>query len=237
MSKISEALILAGGLGTRLRSVSEGNPKALVGIVGKPFLEYLLDYLIHCGIERFVFSVGYKAANVQAHFGKSYSGKPIEYAVEAKPLGTGGAIVNSLSFTTSDHVLVVNGDSIFLTDIQQQFREHLRRKADVTLALKKMQSFDRYGSVVVADDQRIVAFKEKEFTEEGLINGGVYVVDVAKFKVNDFPEKFSIENDYFQKKVLERKFYGVESDGYFIDIGVPDDFRKAQHEFKRFTNR
>lgn len=232
---LSEAIILAGGLGTRLRSVVEDKPKALAPVAGRPFLEYLLDYLIAAGIQRCIFSVGYKANHITEQFGNRYRNLEIVYAHETEPLGTGGAIKNAMQFAESDHVLVTNGDSLFLGDLSLQFDFHLKQNAAVTLALRPMQNFSRYGRVETDTIGRITAFKEKEAVAAGMINGGVYIFNRLAFEQLEFPKKFSIEQDYFQAKVAEGKFYGLPSEAYFLDIGIPSDFAKAQEEFTQLT--
>ncbi len=229
--RLKEAIILAGGMGTRLQSVVQDVPKPMALINGRPFLEYLMDHLIDNGISRCIFSVGYKSDIIRAHFGNRYRDCDIEYVIEKTPLGTGGAIKESMKIARESNVLVTNGDSLFLTDIKEQFSFHMDKKSDVTLALKPMKNFDRYGTVVIDDDCKIIDFREKEPIEEGLINGGVYIFNVYHINAIDFPEKFSIENDFFQSHIGTSKFSGFESEAYFLDIGVPSDFNKAQEEF------
>lgn len=232
--KLTEAIILAGGMGTRLKSVVKEVPKPMAPINDRPFLEYLLDHLIKYGIQRVIFSVGFKSNIIADHFGEKYNNCTLAYVYEDEPLGTGGAIKEAMKSVNSDHVLVTNGDSLFITDIQGQFVFHQNREADVTLGLKSMIDFDRYGTVIADNDSRIHNFREKEAVSNGLINGGVYIFNVEAFTSIDFPKKFSVENNYFQTHTKECKFFGYQSDGYFLDIGIPADFAKAQEEFLRF---
>ncbi len=232
--KLTEAIILAGGMGTRLKSVVKEVPKPMAPINGKPFLEYLLNHLIKNGIERVIFSVGFKSNIIADHFGDKYQNCELVYVYEDEPLGTGGAIKEAMNSVTEEHVLVTNGDSLFITDIQGQFVFHQNKGADVTLGLKELKDFDRYGTVLVDANSRIHDFQEKTAVKEGLINGGVYIFKVDSFISIDFPQKFSVENNYFQLFTKVHKFYGYQSDGYFLDIGIPSDFAKAQSEFKKF---
>ncbi|MFT4533499.1 MAG: D-glycero-alpha-D-manno-heptose 1-phosphate guanylyltransferase [Saprospiraceae bacterium] len=232
--KLNEAIILAGGMGTRLKSVVKEVPKPMAPINGRPFLEYLLDHLVKNGIERVIFSVGFKSNIIADHFGDKYQNCELIYVYEDEPLGTGGAIKKAMRFVSGENVLVTNGDSIFITDIQGQFVFHLNREADVTLGLKSMVDFDRYGTVIIDNNSIIHDFREKESVSKGLINGGVYIFNVEAFTSIDFPQKFSVENNYFQTHTNQSKFYGYQSDGYFLDIGIPEDFAKAQEEFLRF---
>jgi len=232
---LTEAIILAGGMGTRLKSVVKEIPKPMAPINERPFLEYLLDHLIKNGIERAIFSVGFKSNIIADHFGDNYQNCELVYVYENEPLGTGGAIKEALKSVNGEHVLVTNGDSLFITDIQNQFVFHQNHDADVTLGLKSMIDFDRYGTVMVDNNSRIHDFREKETVSKGLINGGVYIFNVEGFTSIDFPQKFSIENNYFQTHTKKCKFFGYQSDGYFLDIGIPDDFAKAQKEFLRLN--
>lgn len=230
--KLREAIILAGGFGTRLQSVVSDKPKAMAPINGRPFLEYLLDHLINNGIDKFIFSVGYKSEFIIDYFGDSYKNCTINYVLEESPLGTGGAIKFAMNKTHEDHVLVVNGDSLFLANIQEQYQQFINNKAVVSLALKPMLQFDRYGTVLLGKENQILKFEEKKRVENGLINGGVYIFNTKKFLKLPFEQKFSIENDFFQNYVNQFHFVGFKSDAYFLDIGIPTDFATAQEEFK-----
>jgi len=229
---LKEAIILAGGMGTRLKSVVTEVPKPMAPINGRPFLEYLLNHLIGNGIERIIFSVGFKSEIIADHFGDCYRDCDLIYVYEDEPLGTGGAIKKAMESVEGDHVLVTNGDSLFLTNVQEQYAFHKSKEADTTLALKLMQDYDRYGSVIIDAKNVITDFKEKAPVAEGVINGGVYIFDVQSFLKHDFPNKFSIESGYFEDKMESSKFIGYQSDAYFLDIGIPDDFAKAQSEFQ-----
>lgn len=231
---VREAIILAGGFGTRLRAVVEDRPKSLAPINGRPFLEYLLDYLVRSGLERFVFSVGYRARQIEEHFGASYRGCPIRYALETEPLGTGGGILNALPLTTDETVLVTNGDSLFLADLAAQWKVHTECSAVATLALHPMRDFARYGRVEVAANGRVLAFREKEAVAEGLINGGVYLLQRDAFARAGLAGAFSLEKDFFGALVAELPFYGMPDAAYFLDIGIPEDFARAQTDFTAF---
>jgi D-glycero-alpha-D-manno-heptose 1-phosphate guanylyltransferase len=229
-----EAIILAGGLGTRLRSEVQDLPKPMAEIQSKPFLEYLLDHLISEGIDRIIFSVGYKSEYIQNHFSDNYKGLEIDYAIEKERLGTGGAIINALQFVRQEDVFVLNGDSIFLGDMKRQFKVHEKSNADVTFALKPMENIERYGTVEMSDKGRITQFFEKQPVDSGYVNVGVYLFSVQCLMNQHLPTKFSIENDFFESKVNDLFFMGYPSDGYFLDIGIPDDFQKAQYEIGIF---
>ena len=229
-----EAIILAGGLGTRLRSELSEIPKSMALVGSRPFLEYQMDYLLANGISRFILSVGYKSEYIRKHFSDQYKNCEIIYAIEKTLLGTGGAIKNAMQFVLDDHVVIANGDSLFFSDLETQFRSHLAYEADVTLAVKPMRKFDRYGTILIDGNGKITSFSEKQFTREGLINGGLYIFNVSSFRHLDLPDKFSIERDFFKTRVNQLNFYGAISEGYFLDIGIPEDFRKAQYEISIF---
>ncbi|MDE3252597.1 MAG: nucleotidyltransferase family protein [Bacteroidota bacterium] len=223
-----EAIILAGGLGTRLREAVPDLPKCMAPVNGKPFIDYVLKHLQHQGIRHFIFSLGYKSEAFTGYLEQTLSRDKYSIVIEKEPLGTGGAIRFACSASREEQVLVVNGDSLFAIDLSVQSDFHQSHQADCTLALKPMENFDRYGAVVLEEDQSIRSFQEKKFYARGLINGGVYLLNKASFLNEDMPEKFSFETDYLQKLYPVRRFYGVIQEGYFIDIGIPGDYQKAQ---------
>ena len=225
-----EAIILAGGLGTRLRSVVSNLPKCMAPVAGKPFLYFVIEYLLSQGIDKFIFSVGYKSEMIIEYVNTQYPMLNVQYSIEEEPLGTGGAVKFACGFATQKNVLVVNGDTIFKIDIEKLSAFHNSCAADCTLSLKPMHDFNRYGVVELNNDCSIASFKEKQQYSSGLINGGVYALNVAGFLQEDLPQKFSFENDYLEQYFDKRKMYGVAQDGYFIDIGIPEDFERAQSE-------
>ena len=227
---LSEAIILAGGLGTRLRSAVPELPKCMAPILAKPFVGYLLDYLIQQGVERFIFSLGYKHEVIEQYLDTQYGHLDRIYSVEEEPLGTGGAIRLAAAHAKTRNVLVVNGDTFFRCDIQALGQFHELHDGDCSLCLKPMKAFDRYGVVAVDQDQKVVEFHEKQFYEQGLINGGIYALKVGAFLKQQLPVKFSFEKDYLESRQEEKRIYGMVQDAYFIDIGIPEDFEKAQTE-------
>jgi len=234
---IKEAIILAGGFGTRLQPIVADLPKSMALINGRPFLEYLLDYAILQGIGKVVLSVGYKRDLIINHFGDQYKSVDIDYAIEEEPLGTGGGIRLAFWKVTGKRAIILNGDSIFRVDYRDMVSHHLKTRADATLALRKMDNTGRYGRVVIGRNNRIVGFIEKgEKTGPGFINGGVYVIEKDFLMEPGFRGRFSIENECFGLLFKESKFFGYPSEGYFLDIGIPDDYKKAGHEFAQFTD-
>ena len=232
MTPVNEAILLAGGLGTRLRSAVPELPKCMAPVNGKPFLAYVIRYLQQQGIRRFVFALGYKHNDFDAFLRSFFKEDQYAVSIEDEPLGTGGAIKLACDKVLSGNVLVTNGDTIFEADVPALADFHYRHQAACTLALKPMRDFNRYGSVELGDDGMIRQFVEKQQLSEGLINGGIYALDVAKFRALDLPEKFSFEKDYLEKYTAAQTFYGLPQNGYFIDIGIPEDYEKAGRELK-----
>ena len=227
---IKEAIILAGGLGTRLRSMVADIPKCLAPVAGRPFLYYVIEHLLKQGIDKFIFSVGFKYEMIESWLNEEYPLLFAQFAIEHEPLGTGGAIKLACSFATEKNVLVVNGDTLYRLDVKKLDAFHHICGADCTISLKPMQDFNRYGVVQLNKDHSIASFKEKQQYKQGLINAGVYAMNVNSFLQEDLPQKFSFENDYLEKFYLQRKMFGIVQDEYFIDIGIPEDYKKAGEE-------
>ncbi|HNT21608.1 MAG TPA: nucleotidyltransferase family protein [Saprospiraceae bacterium] len=223
------AIVLAGGLGTRLRPVTgDLIPKALVPVQGKPFLHWQLNYLKKQGIKKIILAVSFHAGQVIEYFGTDFQGLPLEYSVEKKALGTGGATKRAMTLTGNKPVFVCNGDTWFKVNLEKMRQKHRLAGHAVTLALKKMNRFDRYGSVSLGSKDRIVHFEEKKWLETGYINGGIYYFNPGLLR--DYPPDtaFSLEKDFFEKMVKEIKIGGYRSPASFIDIGIPEDYRKIQ---------
>jgi D-glycero-alpha-D-manno-heptose 1-phosphate guanylyltransferase len=233
-----EAIILAGGMGTRLASVVSDVPKPMAPVAGRPFLEYIFPMLKRAGVRKVVLSVGHKWEVIYAHFGNSWLGMDIEYAVETVPLGTGGGIKLAFEKTQSEQVLVLNGDTLFLHGLGMFWETYqlFNPGAIISLALKEMKDFDRYGTVELYKNKRIKAFREKQACESGLINAGVYIIDRSLWSMVDVPEKFSFEKDILERYVRKLRFDGYKFEGYFIDIGIPEDFAKANRDLLDFQH-
>lgn len=230
-----DVVILAGGLGTRLRSVVSEVPKCMAPVAGNPFLWYLLKYLNRYDVSRVVLSVGYLRETIFSWIEEIRSTVPfeIDFAVEESPLGTGGGIKLAVEKCLSDSVVVLNGDTFFDVDLQQLCRLHESAGRDITMALKPMKNFDRYGSVNFdKKSSTVVSFNEKKYCEQGLINGGVYVISKKSKIFFGMPLKFSFEMAVLECQCSLGNVAGLEQNGYFIDIGVPEDYRKADLEFR-----
>lgn len=229
-----EAIVLAGGFGTRLSHIVADVPKPMAPVNNRPFLEYLFDYLGENGVTHIVLAIGYKGNVIRDYFGCSYKDIRITYSVETSPLGTGGAIKKALKVCSNRDVFIVNGDTYFNVDLYNMREVYVNTESHLTLAVKLMSDFDRYGSVEICDG-KILKFKEKTKTLEGKINGGIYLLNKSIF------DSVSEEVFSFEEIILEntgKDIFAYESEGYFIDIGVPDDYEKVQRDFMkmRFIN-
>ena len=231
-----DAIILAGGLGTRLRSVAPNVPKPMADVSGRPFLCFLLDRLLPQGVSKAILSVGYKHETIRDYFGTDWNGLALEYVIENKPLGTGGAIREAMKSADGDNFFVLNGDTFFDVSLHKLAEFHGSKGASLTLALKRMENFDRYGAVIV-EDGRVTGFKEKTFVKSGYINAGVYCLNKAieeVFEESGCAARFSFETDFLREKFREIKVNAFICDGYFIDIGIPEDFERAKTQMKSF---
>ena len=232
-----EAILLCGGLGTRLRSVVSDRPKPMADIAGKPFLHYLVKMLSESGVKHLIFALGYMGEQIEAYFqsGEDY-GLSISYSYEDSPLGTGGAIRNALSNVSGENVLVLNADTYFHTDYESLLREQLKNKAAMTIASRKIEDISRYGAILKEESGRILRWNEKMSSDQvetprpGEINGGIYVMQ--KSLIEKIPEgKQSLENDCIPAW-LEDGLYlqAIPSDGYFMDIGIPEDYAQFKED-------
>lgn len=228
---IKEAIILAGGQGTRLKSVVPDIPKPLAPINNTPFLTYLIRFLKQKGIKHIVLSVGYRWDMIKEIYGNSFEKVEISYAIEQTPLGTGGGIALAMEKTKEEDVLILNGDSFIDFDLKAFYEFHKSNNSTISFVLKEMINFERYGSVELKDN-KITAFCEKRFMKKGLINAGVYLAKREIFEGLNLGDKFSFEQDYLEKQVMQGLFFGYTTKGYFIDIGIPEDYNKAQIDFK-----
>lgn len=228
---MKEAIILAGGLGTRLRSAVPDLPKCMAPVAGKPFLGHVLEYLEEQGISRVVFSLGYRHEVIEDYLQRVFAHLDYTCVVEAEPLGTGGAIREACKAARGDQVAVTNGDTLFLADVRRLAAFHTSRGALATLGLKPMTDFDRYGVVEVDPDGKVLRFEEKRPRHHGLINAGLYGLSVREFLAGAPAEGvFSFERDYLEPRVAGGRLYGYLEDAYFIDIGIPEDYHRAQKE-------
>lgn len=230
---IKEAIILAGGLGTRLRDTVPDLPKCMAPVAGRPFLFYVINYLRSQGIEKFIFSLGYMHEIIEEYLSSNFSTLDYQCSIENEPLGTGGAILLACTKVTEKQVVVTNGDTLYKANLHNAAIFHMHHMAECTLLLKPMTDFDRYGVVETDKEKLVTSFKEKQYYKEGNINGGLYLLDAGRFMDEEFPQKFSFEKDYLEKLYNQRRIYGLTDDSYFIDIGIPEDFNRAKTELAK----
>ena len=228
----NEAIILAGGLGTRLRSVVPELPKCMAPVGGQPFIGHVIDHFKNEGIHRFIFALGYKSESFEEFLASKLSPSDFELSTETEPLGTGGAIKKACALVNGKTAIIANGDTLFKIHLNKLIPFHHMCGADCTLALKPMKDFNRYGVVELNKDYSVKSFQEKRQYNEGLINGGLYALHAKKFLAEDLPMKFSFEKDYLEKYYQSRRIFGVIQDEYFIDIGIPEDYERALKEIK-----
>ncbi|HIC4001823.1 TPA: D-glycero-D-manno-heptose 1-phosphate guanosyltransferase [Campylobacter jejuni] len=219
-----QAIILCGGLGTRLKSIIKDIPKPMAPINDKPFLEFIFEYLKKQGIKEVILAVSYKYEVIQEYFKDEFLGIKIKYSIEKEPLGTGGAIKEALKFIKNE-AYVLNGDTIFDIDLKKL----ILNNSKICLALKQMNDFDRYGTVELDSKNYIMLFKEKEFKKQGLINGGIYFLNKDIFNDFTLQEKFSFE-EFLQENYEKLKAKAHIFDNYFIDIGVPGDYGRFMND-------
>ncbi len=225
---ITTCIILAGGLGTRLQSVVADKPKVMATIGEHPFLYYVFSYLQQQGVRKIVLAVSYQREQVIAYADTWKDLFEIQYSIEEEPLGTGGAIRKAVLGMDDEHVLIINGDTFFPVDLNDLSHKHLHHAStDLTIALKPLTDFNRYGVVHVDEENNITAFSEKEHRAAGTINGGIYALRTACLKEFIFPPKFSFEKDFMETHVNVLFFKGYAYQDYFIDIGIPEDYAIA----------
>jgi D-glycero-alpha-D-manno-heptose 1-phosphate guanylyltransferase len=231
---IHQCIILAGGLGTRLRSAVPDLPKCMAPVAGKPFLHYVIRHFQNQGVKQFIFSLGYMHEVILDYLHNNYDKSQVKYVIEKEPLGTGGAIRLAAEQADQEHVLVANGDTLFRINVEKLAAFHFQQNASCTLALKPMKNFDRYALVELnAENHTISNFREKQHYDSGLINGGIYAIGLNHFMKIGWPQKFSFEKDYLEQLYTTGTIFGQVQDEYFIDIGIPEDFEKANVDFEK----
>jgi D-glycero-alpha-D-manno-heptose 1-phosphate guanylyltransferase len=228
-----QAVVLAGGLGTRLRGVVPGLPKSMALVAGRPFLEIQLEELARRGFGSVVLSLGYLAETIRSHFGSSYAGMRIDCAIEERPLGTGGALRFALQRCTADHVYVFNGDTFLELDVEAVERHWLGARRPIIVG-RAVEDTARYGRLSLSPDgSRVIGFLEKGASGPGVINVGCYVLKRRQLDRYPVGTPFSLETDYLAAAVREEAFDVFVTKGHFIDIGVPEDYARAQLELAR----
>ena len=223
------AIILAGGMGTRLRSVVTDVPKPMAPVNGRPFLEHQMGYWINQGVTQFVISVGYMKEEIMNHFGESYRDTPLTYAVEQQPLGTGGGLLLAAK-GLSEPFLVLNGDTFFEVDLDKLMIFHAEKSSEWTFSLFQANEATRYMGMEVNDNGEIFSLKSNEANLGHLANGGVYLINPTVLVKLSFTRghKLSLEDDLLPAFMKQGgKLFGLQFNGTFIDIGIPQDYYRA----------
>ena len=229
-----QAILLAGGLGTRLRSVVSDRPKPMALIEGRPFMEYVTRELVRSGIDDIIFAVGYKGSMVEEYFGDgSTFGVHASYAYEETLLGTAGAIKNAAKYMTDPEIFVLNADTFYRMDYCRLTRQKKDMALDMAMVLREVEDVSRYGQAVLTHG-RLTGFNEKTDSQtRGTVNGGVYLL--SRDLIDTIPEgKVSLEQEMIPAWLSEgRKLGGFVNDGYFIDIGIPQDYYRFMEDVEK----
>ncbi|MDP9128487.1 MAG: nucleotidyltransferase family protein [Pseudomonadota bacterium] len=226
------AVILAGGLGTRLRAAVPDMPKVLAPVAGRPFLEHVLAYLERNEFTYIVLAVGYRSSDILNTFGERFGKMTLAYSVEDRPLGTGGALWRAAQLLPAGKdFFVLNGDTFAEVDFRQMENALTEKGTDLVLAVRPMPDTGRYGRVEADAGHRVIGFREKEVGRAGVINAGTYLMRSDLPRRLSFPEAFSLEVDLLQSKCGSLQMRAAPTSGTFIDIGIPADYEKANREF------
>jgi D-glycero-alpha-D-manno-heptose 1-phosphate guanylyltransferase len=227
-----EAIVLAGGLGTRLRGVVDDVPKPMAPVQGRPFLAFVLDQLVAAGFKTAIFALGYHHEAIRSYFGADYRGLALRYSVEREPLGTGGAIRLACEQADARNVFVLNGDTYFELDFRAMLDTHASARVELSMAICHVPDAARYGAVEL-DDGIVHGFLEKGRSGPGWINAGTYVLGPDLRARLRPPGAFSFEHDLLEPEVESIRPLAFRSSGLFIDIGVPEDYARIQELFTR----
>lgn len=231
-----QVVILAGGYGTRLRSIVSDRPKCMALIQGKPFLEYQIKFLMSHGLTNFIICSGYKHEHISEYFGDGrVLSANVKYSVEKEQLGTGGAIKNALHLLENNFI-VLNGDTICNLSYDSFVNFHNKKKAHVSMVLAKIVNNSRYDTVITDNTDGIISFSEKiRDSSRSFINAGIYLIEKNSIDWETFPTNFSLEKELFPILLTKKRFFGFKSNDYFIDIGIPEDFTRFQEEILSCT--
>jgi mannose-1-phosphate guanylyltransferase len=230
MPELVDAILLCGGAGLRLRSVTGNDPKTMAAVAGRPFMELLLKQLQRNGFERVILAVGYQRDVIQSYFGNQACGLRVAYSVETSPLGTGGALRNAAGMVKSNAVLIMNADSYTDADLEKFMREHRESKADVSMVVAPVDGRDDCGSVLVDRSSRVTGFAEKESSFRGeYLNAGIYAVPREMLYKITSERPVSLEKELFPRWIEEGKYIrAFVSLNKCVDIGTPERYQGAQ---------
>jgi|SRR5450830_722997 len=230
-------LVLAGGFGTRLKSVVPDLPKPLADVNGRPFLWWLLKHLENQGASDVYLSVGYLHEKIQSYFGHKYNDINLHYIIETEPLGTGGAITNAAQYILGNTFLVLNGDTLAMLDIKKMIADAEEHASKLSIAVVKVEDATRYGTVIIDENNRITGFAEKGQSGLGKINAGIYLIDKSIFNEYEIPRKFSFETDFLAKYIKTLNLLAYDQLTDFIDIGIPEDYAASQQKVPAMVNK
>jgi D-glycero-alpha-D-manno-heptose 1-phosphate guanylyltransferase len=226
-----EAIVLVGGFGTRLRSVVGDRPKPMALLGERPFLAYLLDRLAAAGFTRVILGVGYLAEQIIDYFGNLYGGVEIVYSLETEPLGTGGALRLAFGSVVGDEVFALNGDTMCDVNYAEMAATARRTGTNIVIAVKYLEDTKRYGTVVVQGEHADCFQEKNPDGPPGFINVGTYLIRRPAFLLFEREGAFSLEHDLLSPRIVELHPAVFPVNGYFIDIGVPEDYQRANYDF------
>jgi len=235
MIKDIPAILLAGGLGTRISTMSNGLPKPMIDVGGRPFIKYVADFLIKNGFTRIIIAASYKYYLIQEELGFSYKGCKIEWSIEESPLGTGGAISKVFVNFNLPSAFIFNADTLFYIDFVNFSKFCYSKNNNIVIALRLIENVSRYGKVIQNKDGLITSFSEKNNIGPGYINGGIYFVNRSMLDLT-YDKKYSFEEYISRIVISQKKVYSINCSGYFIDIGIPTDLIKARKELPQIYN-
>jgi D-glycero-alpha-D-manno-heptose 1-phosphate guanylyltransferase len=225
-------VILAGGLGTRLRSRIADRPKVLAPVHGRPYLAYLLDQLAEAGLRNVVLLTGYLAEQIRSAFGETYAGLRLAYSFEPSPLGTAGALRQALPHLLSPNILLLNGDSYCAAPLSDFWEFHSSQRADFSLVLTPVEDCSRYGQVCLGPDGRVLRFEEKsQGGGAGWVNAGIYLLRRAMIEEIPAGGPASLERDMFPTWAIGKRCFGFPCQAQFLDIGTPESYARAEAFF------
>jgi mannose-1-phosphate guanylyltransferase len=230
MPSVADAIILCGGAGTRLRSVTGEAPKSLATIGDRPFLDILINQLRRHGFEHVILAVGYQRDLIRSHFSNRAHDISLEYSIESTPLGTGGALRNAVDFVKSESVLIMNGDSYTDADLSGFVSDHCESRADLTVLVVPTDGRVDCGLVSVNPDGKVVGFKEKQSaTGMQYVNAGIYILDRKILYEMPPNQRVSLEEELFPRLLAQGKnIRAFHHSGGCIDIGTPERYLHAQ---------
>jgi len=230
-----EAILLAGGLGTRLHGVTgDSYPKSLAEVDGRPFIHYIIKYLQSMGVTRFIFAVSHHAQMIVDSVNKEFPNLDTEFSYEQQPLGTGGAIKQALSYVHNDKVLVVNSDSFMEFSLEKFLKFANTNNAELAIVCTRVEDINRFGAADIATDSKLIKFFEKGQQGAGYINSGIYLINKNHPKLSSLEGKFSFENELLAN--VNVSVYAMKNKGLFFDIGTPDDYESAQMLLNTYNN-